>query len=66
MYLFHNASSKLLATMGAPFVGWLALVAALVVTFVIAWVAHHVIEHPLRRYGRALSRRTGWATNGVR
>ena len=57
VYLFHNASPKLLAIVGAPSVGWVALSAALAVTLLLAWVAHHVIEHPLRRYGRALSQR---------
>lgn len=35
----------------------LPLVSALAMTLVMAWVAHHLIEHPLRRYGRGLSQR---------
>lgn len=57
VYLFHNASPKLLAMAGAPATGWLALVLALVLMLVMAWAAHHLIEHPLRRYGRGLSQR---------
>ncbi len=63
VYLFHNASPKLLAMAGTPATGWLALVSALVLTLVMAWGAHHLIEHPLRRYGRALSQR--WRTRNA-
>jgi exopolysaccharide production protein ExoZ len=57
VYLFHNASPKLLATAGAPATGWLAMVLASALTLLIAWVAHHAIEHPFRHYGRRLSQR---------
>ena len=57
VYLFHNASPKLMAMAGAPAIGWLAVLCALVITVLMAWGAHHLIEHPLRRYGRALSQR---------
>ena len=57
VYLFHNASPKLLAMGGVPATGWLALVSALAATFVMAWAAHHAIEHPFRHYGRRLSQR---------
>lgn len=60
-YLFHNASPKLLVMAGIPATGWLALVSALAGTFVMAWGAHHLIEHPLRSYGRNLSHRIGRA-----
>lgn len=59
VYLFHNASPKLMVMAGAPATGWLALLGALVMTVLMAWAAHHLIEHPLRRYGRSLSRRLG-------
>lgn len=59
VYLFHNASPKLMVVAGAPSTGWIALVSALAATLLVAWVAHHLIEHPLRRYGRSLSRRVG-------
>lgn len=57
VYLFHNASPKLLAMAGAPATGWLNLVLALALTLLVAWGAHHLIEHPLRRCGRSLSQR---------
>lgn len=57
VYLFHNAAPKLMAVVAAPAAGLLALLLALAITFLMAWVTHHAIERPLRHYGRELSQR---------
>jgi peptidoglycan/LPS O-acetylase OafA/YrhL len=59
VYLFHNASPKLMALMNAPTAGLSGLLLALVITFLLAWATHRAIERPLRRYGREISQRLG-------
>jgi peptidoglycan/LPS O-acetylase OafA/YrhL len=59
VYLFHNASPKLMALVNAPTAGLSGVLLALVITFLLAWATHHAIERPLRRFGREISQRLG-------
>ncbi len=55
VYLLHNAAAQMLRRL-LPGLESLQLVAlSLGLTLVLAWVAHHAIERPLRNYGRSLS-----------
>ena len=57
LYLFHNASPQLLERAGLVLTGWPALLACVVLTVLLAWGLHHLVEAPLRDLGRRLSRR---------
>jgi peptidoglycan/LPS O-acetylase OafA/YrhL len=62
VYLFHNAAPQILAKLGGPLTGWLALGASVLITLLLAWAAHHVIEAPARDFGRRLSNMLGQPT----
>ena len=59
VYLFHNAAPKILGRVLPGVGGATAVVACTAITLFMAFVAHHVIEKPLRAYGRRLSQ--NWA-----
>ncbi len=56
VYLFHNAAPLLLVKLGFPTTGLTPLFTSLLLTLLVAWVAHHLIEAPARNLGRRLSR----------
>jgi peptidoglycan/LPS O-acetylase OafA/YrhL len=65
VYLFHNAAPQILAKLGGPVAGWLALAASVLITLLLAGAAHHAIEAPARRFGRRLSNTLGQTTKAA-
>ena len=59
VYLFHNAAPQILGRILPVVSGGTAVVACTAITLFLAFVAHHVIEKPMRAYGRRLSQ--NWA-----
>lgn len=59
VYLFHNAAPQILGRILPAVSGGTAVLACTAITLFIALVAHHVIEKPMRAYGRRLSQ--NWA-----
>ncbi len=55
VYLFHNAAPQILGRILPVVSGGAAVLACTAITLFIAFVAHHVIEKPMRAYGRRLS-----------
>ena len=55
VYLLHNAAPQILARLLPGTAGGLALLLCTGLTLLLAWLAHHGIEKPLRNYGRGLS-----------
>lgn len=57
VYLLHNAAPVLLQRLWPGLQGPALAGAALALTLLAAWLAHHAVEQPLRDWGRRLSRR---------
>lgn len=55
VYLFHNATPAALRLLGWSPTGGLGLAVCVVVTLAWAWVLHHLLEAPMRSWGRAWS-----------
>lgn len=55
VYLFHNAAPKILTRMLPSVSGVAAALLCVGITVFLAFVAHHLLEKPLRNYGRRLS-----------
>ena len=55
VYLFHNAAPQILGRVLPAAGGVGALLLCTGITLLIAFVAHHVVEKPMRAYGRRLS-----------
>ncbi len=55
VYLFHNAAPQILARVLPAAGGAVALLLCTGITLLIAFIAHHVVEKPMRAYGRRLS-----------
>ena len=55
VYLFHNAAPQILGRMLPAINGSAAVLMCTGITLLMAFVAHHVIEKPMRAYGRSLS-----------
>jgi peptidoglycan/LPS O-acetylase OafA/YrhL len=57
VYLFHNAAAHIIERMWTGADGWPAVLASLLLTLLLAFALHHVVEAPARNFGRDLSRR---------
>jgi exopolysaccharide production protein ExoZ len=57
VYLFHNAAQTLAGRLLPQHPAWQQALSALLMTLLIALLAHLVIEKPLRTYGRSLAAR---------
>lgn len=54
VYLFHNAAPQILARILPAVSGGAAVLLCVVITLLMAFVAHHAIETPMRNLGRRL------------
>lgn len=57
VYLFHNAAPPALRLLGWTPGGSAGIMACVLLTLVWAWLLHHLLEAPMRSFGRALSRK---------
>ena len=57
VYLFHNAAQTLAGRLLPQHPDWQQALSALLMTLLVALLAHLVIEKPLRAYGRSLAKR---------
>lgn len=55
VYLFHNAAPQMLHRIMPELSGKTLVLLCVILSLLVSWAAHHVIERPLRNFGRRLS-----------